>query len=167
MNTMKRVLITGMSGAGKSSVIQELVERGYRSFDLDTPEWSEWVDANPGDDLTPADGKDWVWREDHVRTLLSQPDADLLFVGGCATNMDRLRPFIDLTILLSAPLATVMTRLEARSSNGYGRTLDGRNKVVELISTVEPLLRNNADHEIVTDRPVRATVDEILRLSSS
>ena len=38
---MKRVLITGMSGGGKSSVIQELVARGYQAHDLDTPEWSE------------------------------------------------------------------------------------------------------------------------------
>jgi predicted ATPase len=44
---MKRVLITGMSGTGKSSVIQELAARGYRAHDLDTPEWSEWIDADP------------------------------------------------------------------------------------------------------------------------
>jgi dephospho-CoA kinase len=30
---MKRVLITGMSGTGKSSVIQELSARGYQAHD--------------------------------------------------------------------------------------------------------------------------------------
>ena len=34
-------LITGMSGTGKSAVIQELASRGYPAHDLDTPEWSE------------------------------------------------------------------------------------------------------------------------------
>jgi len=51
---MKRVLITGMSGTGKSSVIQELVARRYQAYDLDTPEWSEWIDTDPSDVLTPT-----------------------------------------------------------------------------------------------------------------
>jgi adenylate kinase family enzyme len=48
---MKRVLITGMSGSGKSSVIQELVARGYQAYDLDAPEWSKWIDTDPSDML--------------------------------------------------------------------------------------------------------------------
>lgn len=44
---MKRVLITGMSGTGKSAVIRELAARGFRAVDIDTPEWSHWVDASP------------------------------------------------------------------------------------------------------------------------
>jgi len=54
---MKRVLITGMSGTGKSSVIEELAARGHRAYDLDTPEWSRWIDADPADLLTPARGR--------------------------------------------------------------------------------------------------------------
>ena len=54
---MKRILITGMSGTGKSAVIVELMRRGYRAIDLDTPEWSHWIDAAPDDDLTPRDGR--------------------------------------------------------------------------------------------------------------
>jgi hypothetical protein len=52
---MKRILITGMSGTGKSSAIQELAARGYQAHDLDTPEWSEWVDADPADTLPPKE----------------------------------------------------------------------------------------------------------------
>jgi shikimate kinase len=160
---MKRVLITGMSGTGKSSVIQELVARGYQAHDLDTPEWSEWIDADPSDVLTPAQGKDWVWREDRVRALLSQPEDGTLFIGGCAENMAQLFPLIDAVILLSAPVATIMERLRTRSPKGYGSVAEERRRVEELIATIEPLLRKSADHEIDTRRPVQATVDEILR----
>jgi shikimate kinase len=160
---MKRILITGMSGTGKSSVIRELIARGYQAHDLDTPEWSQWIDADPSDVLTPAHGKDWVWREDRVRALLSQPEDGTLFIGGCAENMGRLFPLIDTVILLSAPVATIMERLRTRSPASYGSVAEERRRISELISTIEPLLRKSADYEIDTRRPVHATVDEILR----
>jgi shikimate kinase len=161
---MKRVLITGMSGSGKSSVIQELLARGYQAHDLDTSEWSEWIDTDPSDVLTPAQGKDWVWREDRVRALLSKPEDGTLFVGGCAENMSRLFPLIDAVILLSAPVATIMERLRTRSTGSYGSVAQERRRVSDLISTIEPLLRKSADYEIDTRKPIQATVDEILRI---
>lgn len=161
---LKRVLITGMSGTGKSAVTRELSARGYRAVDLDTPEWSQWVDVATTDALTPAEGKDWVWREDRVRTLLLEHDQSPLFVSGCAENMERLLPLIDIVILLSAPVATIMKRLEARSPGSYGSTVAERQKICELRATIEPLLRQSADHEIDTSRPIEATVDEILKV---
>ncbi len=162
---MKRVLITGMSGTGKSAVIQELASRGYPAHDLDTPEWSEWIDVAPSDGLTPVQGKDWVWRENRVRELLSGSEERTLFIGGCAENMNRLFPLIDCIILLSAPVETIVERLATRSPGGYGHAAQERRKVVDLIRAVEPLLRKSADREIDTRKPVRATVDEILQIS--
>jgi shikimate kinase len=161
---MKRVLIMGMSGTGKSAVVQDLAVRGYQAYDLDTPEWSEWIAADSSDALTPAEGKDWVWREDRVRALLSKPEDGMLFVSGCAENMKQLFPLIDTVILLSAPIETIMERLAARSPGNYGHVADERRKVADLISTIEPLLRESADHEIDTRKPITATVDEILRI---
>jgi shikimate kinase len=163
---MKRVLITGMSGTRKSSVIRELVVRGYPAYDLDTPEWSEWIAADPADVLTPTQGKDWVWRGDRVRALLSQPEDATLFIGGCAENMGQLFPLIDAVILLSAPATTIMERLRTRCRGSYGSVAEERRRVNDLISKIEPLLRKSADYEIDTRRPVHATVDEILRIAS-
>ena len=42
---MARVLITGMSGAGKSSVLQELARRGYRVVDTDYGDYHETADG--------------------------------------------------------------------------------------------------------------------------
>lgn len=161
---MKRILLTGMSGTGKSTAIQELAERGYAAYDLDTPEWSEWVEADISDPLTPAEGKDWVWRLDRVRELLSKQGNGTLFISGCAENMGQLFPLIDTVILLSAPIATITERLTFRPADNYGHAAEEQQKIFALVSTIEPLLRESAHYEIDTRGSVRATVDEILRL---
>jgi len=161
---MKRILITGMSGTGKSAVIRELAARGYAAHDLDTPEWSEWVAASPTDVLTPVEGQDWVWRVDRVHRLLSDHRDGTLFISGTAENMSALFPLIDVIVLLSAPPQVILARLQARSPGGYGHAPEERRKVVDLIAAVEPLLRKSADLEIDTRGPVQATVDELLRL---
>ena len=159
-----KVLITGMSGTGKTAVIQELKARGFAATDLDTPDWSHWVDAAPTDGLAPAEGQDWVWQEKRVRTLLSAPYEGVLFISGCAENMHKHYPLIDRIFLLSAPIDTIMARLEKRSPDGYGHTAEERARIAELIATIEPLVREVAHHEIDTGGPTAETVDRILRL---
>jgi shikimate kinase len=78
--------------------------------------------------------------------------------------MGRLFPLIDVVILLSAPVVTIMERLRTRSPGGYGSVAEERRRVGDLIATIEPLLRKSADHEIDTRRSIQATVDEILRI---
>jgi dephospho-CoA kinase len=43
---MKRILLTGMSGTGKSTVTGALAARGYKAVDLDCDTFSEWVELN-------------------------------------------------------------------------------------------------------------------------
>lgn len=71
---MKRVLLTGMSGTGKSSVVRELLLCGYKAVDTDDG-WSEVM----------PDGRQ-RWREDAIDELLSTEDAGILFVAGCEDN---------------------------------------------------------------------------------
>lgn len=161
---MKRVLITGMSGTGKTAVISKLAARGFDAVDLDTPDWSHWVEARPADGLTPAEGQDWVWQEERVHALLSAPRDGMFFISGCAENMHKLYPLIDRIILLSAPIDTIMVRLKRRAADGYGHGVEERERIRELIATIEPLLRASAHHEIDTRGPVSDTIAEILRL---
>lgn len=167
---MKRILVTGMSGTGKSTVIGELAARGYKAIDADTDAYSEWVEVvgDTGALGSPAWGaRDWVWREDRVQALLSSEDADMLFVSGCAANMRTFLPQFDHIVLLSAPTDILVERLRTRTSNTYGKDPDEVARTLELVETVEPLLRRAADHEIDTSAPLADVVAALLQLAQS
>jgi adenylate kinase family enzyme len=153
---VKRVLLTGMSGTGKSTVIAVLAARGFKAVDLDAPGWSEHG----------PDG-DWVWCEGRVQDLLATEDGPILFVSGCAENQVQFHPQFDQIILLSAPAAAVVERLATRTTNSYGKHPDELADVLHYLKTVEPRLRRVAGHEVETTAPLDEVVATILRLAEA
>ena len=105
---MARVLITGMSGTGKSTALRELAARGHRTVDTDTDKWSEWV-------RLPDGSPDWIWREDAVAALLAGHRGGDLFVAGCKSNQGRLYDRFEQEVLLSAPAQVLLARRAART----------------------------------------------------
>ena len=154
---MKRVLLTGMSGTGKSTLICALAARGYKAIDTDTDEWSTWVTVLATLTSSGAgEERDWVWREDRIQRLLSTEDADVLFVSGCKSNQGKFYAQFDHVVLLSAPVPVLLERLATRTTNPYGKHPDERARVLEYVRTVEPLLRRTASLEVDTRAPARA-----------
>ena len=150
---MKRVLLTGMSGTGKSSVIEALAARGYKAVDTD----NGWCEPLP-------EGRQ-RWREDAISQLLATEDADVLFLSGCEENQVRFHPRFDVIILLSAPAETLMHRLSSRTTNPYGKSPAELSRVLDDLRSVEPLLRRAADHEIQTTEPLNDVVAAVLHLA--
>jgi dephospho-CoA kinase len=151
-----RVLITGMSGTGKSTVLRELAARGHRVVDTDTDEWCEWV--------TDADGHaDWVWREDAITRLLDEHGD--LYVAGCKTNQGRFYPRFDHVALLSAPAEVLLERIAARTGNPYGKSSQERAEILGYLHTVEPLLRATATVELDAAATISDVVDRLERLA--
>jgi shikimate kinase len=164
---MKRVLLTGMSGTGKSTVINALAARGYKAVDTDDHGLSEWV-AVPLDEPTGlGPGQDWVWREDRIQDLLSSHDVEVLFLSGCSPNQGRFYPQFDHIVLLTAPAAVLVERLATRTTNPYGKHPDEVARVLALQQTVEPPLRAGAGLEVDTSAPLDQVVATVLRLVQS
>ena len=136
--------------------MQELRARGYKAVDVGEPGWSEY----------DAEG-DWVWREERIRELLAEDDADLLFISGCATNQVKFYEHFDHVILLSAPPEVLLERLSSRSTNSYGKSPMERADVLRYVRTVEPQLRRTAGHEIETTVSVDEGVAILLQLVSA
>ena len=157
---MTCVLVTGMSGTGKSTVIAALGERGHRAVDTDSDAWSRWVTLSDG-------SRDWVWREDAIARLLAENDAQALFLAGCKSNQGRFYPQLDAVVLLTAPLETLLDRIDLRDTNPYGKSDEERALVVHHVATVEPLLRRTATHVLDATAPVQAVVDRVEAIAAT
>jgi broad-specificity NMP kinase len=165
---MKRILITGISGTGKSTITLELAKRGCKAVDLDSDAYSQWsatFDDDPRYGTPVEAGRDWVWREDRVRALLDVEDTNLLIVSGCAPNMREILPRFDQVILLTAPASLIAERLATRTTNDYGKRPEEITRVLELKQTVEPRLRQIADHEIDTSADLQSVLATVLRVA--
>lgn len=155
---MAKVLITGMSGTGKSTALELLQERGHATADTDTDAFSQWVSL-------PDGSADWIWREQAVTDLLSGHHHGHLFVAGCKTNQGRFYPMFDHIVLLSAPAEVILARIQARTSNPYGKRPEEQAAILDHLATVEPLLRATATAEIDAAAPIEQVADQLEELT--
>ena len=141
---MARVLLTGMSGAGKSSVLDELMRRGRRGVDTDYDGW-----------VLP----DGCWDEQRMAALLAA-DPDVV-VSGTVSNQGRFYDRFEHVVLLSAPVDVLLERVSRRTHNPYGTTERERAEIAEYARTVEPRLRVTATVELDGRRPVSELADVV------
>lgn len=146
-----RVLITGMSGAGKSSVVAELRRRGHAAHDVD--DGYTFLDA--------ADGR-WHWDLAAIRAL-RPTGAGPLFIAGCSEEQTLLA--WDVRVLLTAPVDVLMDRIASRPS-GHGKTARERDQVLADVQLVEPLLRASADVVVDTTDPLAEVVEAVMRAAA-
>jgi shikimate kinase len=150
---MQRILLTGVSGVGKSTVAARLSELGYKAVDTDYGGFS--VDDEDG-------GRHWD--VDRISGLLATEDVDVLFVVGSDDSQGLFYRDFDQIVLLSAPREVMVERLASRTNNPFGKRPGELAKVFADVDTYEPMMRRSATHEIDTSNPLDRVVDEILSL---
>ncbi|QNP71313.1 AAA family ATPase [Streptomyces roseirectus] len=159
---MTKILITGMSGTGKSTAVEWLRHRGHRAIDTDTDVWSRWV-------TLPDGTRDWVWREQALTDLLAGHETGQgtghLFVAGCKSNQGRFYAQFDHVALLSAPAEVLLARIAARTNNPYGKQAGEQAEILGYLREVEPLLRESATVEIDATAPVEVVARRLEALT--
>jgi dephospho-CoA kinase len=148
------VLVTGMSGVGKSTALTGLARRGFATVDTDYGPWIHVVDGER------------LWREQLIDELLKRPRSAPLFVQGTVANQGRFYDRFHAVVLLSAPPDVIFRRLGERTNNTFGTTEEERQRIAGDITEVEPLLREVATDEIDTTCPVSQVVDALVAIAS-
>ena len=153
---MRKVLVTGMSGTGKSTALAELRRHGFEVVDTDEPGWTEWSAEEAG----------YVWREDRIGELLARPRQVTLYVSGTVSNQGTFYPLFDAVVLLTAPAEVLLGRIENRTTNDYGKTPAERQLIFGHLAEVEPLLRASCTHEIDASQSLDDVVAELALIGS-
>ena len=156
---MAVVLITGMSGVGKSTVLHELSRRGHRGVDTDLGDWVEAVPV-PGQ-VHPEP----LWRVDRVTALLDGHTAGHLFLAGTVANQGAFHDRFAAVVLLTVPVEVALDRLAIRTTNDFGKRDDERARIAADFAEVEPVLRRRATLVVDTRRPLTEVVAEVLQLA--
>jgi predicted kinase len=143
----RNYLVEGLSGAGKSSVYEELIRRGYRAISTDRA-WKHLADS--------------MWDHQRAVSELESPEPEVLFVCGSSRNRDRFLPYFTKIFNLRIDDATMRRRLHERTNNDFGKQPE----------EVELMLRLNRSDEkpagaidVDATQPLDHVVDELLRLA--
>jgi dephospho-CoA kinase len=171
------VYVTGVSGAGKSAVRNELRRRGYEAHDADEDGNAVWVNRRTGE-VTAVAGADarsrpgWLseqeWRvvPDKVTTLARRADGRLVFLCGSTANEHEVWHLFSRVIYLAIDEQTVRARVASRTSNDFGKSQAELEAILSWREVGEVhYLRFGA---VIVDAtlPLHEVVDEILGAAS-
>lgn len=96
-----------------------------------------------------------------MSVLLAEDVAGTLFVSGCVSNQGKFYDRFDAVVLLSLPGDVLLERVATRVTNPFGKDPAERERILEDLHTVEPLLRATATAEINTVRPLHDVVNAV------
>jgi shikimate kinase len=120
-----------MSGAGKSTVLAVLSDRGWATIDTDYDDW-----------VLP----DGTWDEPRMDQL--RADHRDIVVSGTVSNQGSFHDRFEHVVLLSAPVEVLLERVGTRTNNPYGHEPEQRAEIIRYLANVEPLLRRGATLEL-------------------
>jgi hypothetical protein len=167
-------LVDGLSGAGKSSVYEELIRRGYPAISTDRA-WGYDADPDTGLPGGPDTFDTWMWDRQKAVSELESPDPDVLFVCGSSRNRDDFLPYFTKVFNLRIDDDTMRRRLQERVVNDVGKLPPSNERMWTPMEPeeVERMLELNRSDEkpagaidLDATQPLNEVVDELLRLAS-
>jgi gluconate kinase len=158
----RNYLVEGLSGAGKSSVYEELIRRGYKAISTDRA-WKYRVDPDTGLRGGSRHYDNSMWDQQKAVSELESPEPEVLFVCGSSRNRDRFLPYFTKIFNLRIDDDTMRRRLHERTNNEFGK----QPEELELMLTL-----NRSDEkpagaiDVDATQPLNQVVDEVLRLAN-
>ena len=173
---MSAVLITGMSGAGKSTIAGVLARRGLASVDADDdPLLARSVDSdgNVVEDLSAPDfawlsRHSWAWDPARLDVLIRTAAPATLYVCGGADNQHEVADRFTQVFLLEIDEPTMLARLDARREyHDWGQIGDTREYLRRKLPALQDLLRASGAIPVDARQPPEQVVEAILSRARS
>jgi hypothetical protein len=166
---MNAVQISGMSGAGKTTIAAVLARRGLAVIDADgDPLLARHVDSAGnvvGDPAVPDFAwlarHSWAWNPARLDELIGAAAPATLYVCGCADNELELADRFTQVFLLEIDEPTMLGRLASRDKE-WGRIGDTREYQRRKLPEYQGRLRASGAIPIDARRPLDQVVDALL-----
>ena len=158
----RNYLVEGLSGAGKSSVYQELIRRGYKAISTDHV-WSYYADPGTGLPGGPIHHNNWMWDRQKAVGELRNPEPEVLFVCGSSRNRDHFLSYFTKIFNLHIDDDTLRRRLQARTADDWDLGPEAIEFVLDLNRSDE---KPAGAIDVDATQPLNQVVDELLRLAN-
>ena len=168
---MSAVIITGCSGAGKTTIAAVLARRGLAAIDADDdPLLARSVDAAghvveeepAAPDFAWLARHSWAWNPARLDELIRAAAPATLYVCGGAANELELADRFTQVFLLEIDELTMLARIDARQDNDWGRIGDTREYLRRFLPGYQARLRASGAIPIDARQPLDQVVDAIL-----
>jgi adenylate kinase family enzyme len=168
---MSAVIITGISGAGKSTIAAELARRGLTAIDSDEDPWlARFVDRQGAvveepetPDLDWLAEHFWSWDPARLDELIRTAGSATLYVCGGADNQMELADRFTHFILLELDELTMLARLDnPERYNAWGRIGDTREFLRSRLHRYHEELRAFGAIPVDATQSVDQVIDAIL-----
>jgi len=167
---MKKYYITGISGAGKTTVAKELSKKGFAHFDIDDVEglcyWinkvtKENVGNRAGTGRSFVEEHKWIVDIKKMKTLLNSYKEDLVVSGVCANQDDFLNLF-DKVFLLHCSEETFIHRLNTREDDRFGKDPGQQEGVINWYKSFEKRMKDLGAIAISSEGEIDKVVNKTL-----
>ncbi|MEU8004214.1 hypothetical protein AB0B66_23920 [Catellatospora sp. NPDC049111] len=172
------VLVTGVSGSGKSALSRHLSARGEHAISLDGhPGLCQWQDQHGRHVQRPVKPNigwlrthHWAWRPTALDTLIAerrQAGHRRSFLCGTAGNQHQLLDRFDLVVTIDVDAATMSSRLDSISrSNPFGRVGASRRLLAERFESDRAAMLTAAHHVVDATAPVEVVANMVCALAA-
>ena len=172
----KSILVTGISGTGKSTIANELNNQGYKAISIEDIEGlCTIINKKTGKPFKNFDinniemikQSDWICNKKKLQLLLRKNSKGIVSYCGSSSNFDEILPFFDKIFLLKTSVKVLRERLNTRTSNKFGRTAEVQKWVFGWKNWWEAHMKEKGAIVINASRPPQVIAKEIIKKSTN
>lgn len=165
-----KIYITGVSGVGKSTLVEELRNKGVAAFDLDYVGVCHWKNKETGKKIKRTEGAGKAWLEAHdwicdirkLKKLLEKKDK--IVIAGITSNQKDFLNLFDKIILLRCKKEVFLKRLTDRKTNDFGRTESEQSHILGWYEDFEKEMLERNVLVLSSERPVSEIAQKVIKI---